>query len=320
MNMTKTQYLESFSWIIPLLISDLLIPIIGFLRKFRKKDKLKIDSGFIFFVLAVVVADCLVAYIVGAFSYVGLNDKAGCSYVMIWIVALSILFFTEIFFGFLWVKREPKAKIEISMSPNDYKELILNAEKGAKTIWLMPKRMHVMFKSDAFIDYLAVKRFGEGSEYIQAYKNEHIARKSALYQGLNNGLVIHELHNKGGLVLYIKKQSHSGVDNIEKGYFVEMLNEWKRILALYPNNYFVRLTDENLPLKYELINKKRMVMHESVGNASRDRFNAIFIEDTVMVDKISNDFSQIWERVDPAQRNNQYTIKFIDTVLLPLLK
>lgn len=317
--MTKTVYLEQLIWIIPMLIIDLIIPIITFIPKLRRKDEFKIDGDFIGFVITMVVADCLVAYIIGVFSYVKLNDNPIYRYGLIWIVTFVVLCIIEFFFCFLWVKQEPKAKIEISMSPNDYKELILNAEKGAKTIWLMPKRIHVMFKSDAFIDYLAVKRFGEGSEYIQAYKNEHIARKSALYQGLNDGLIIHELHNKDSLISYVKKQSHNGVDNIEKRYFVEMLNEWKRILASYPNNYFVRLTDENLPLKYELINKRRMVMHESVGGTSRDRLNAILIENAVIVEKISNDFLQIWERVDSAHRNNQYTIEFIDNVLLPLL-
>lgn len=317
--MTKSVYLEQLIWIIPMLIIDLIIPIIAFIPKLRKKDEFKIDGDFIGFIITMVVADGLVAYMIGIFSYVQLNDNPICPYGLIWIVTFVVLCIIEFILCFSWVKQEPKAKIEISMSPNDYKELILNAEKGAKTIWLMPKRIHVMFKSDAFIDYLAVKRFGEGSEYIHAYKNEHIARKSALYQGLNDGLIIHELHNKDSLISYVKKQSHNGVDNIEKSYFVDMLNEWKRILAAYPNNYFVRLTDENLPLKYELINKRRMVMHESVGSTSRDRLNAILIENAVIVEKISNDFSQIWERVDSAHRNNQYIIDFIDTVLLPLL-
>lgn len=317
--MTKSVYLEQLIWIIPMLIIDLIIPIIAFIPKLMKKDEFKIDGDFIGFIITMVVADGLVAYIIGIFSYVQLNDNSICPYGLIWIVTFVVLCIIEFILCCSWVKQEPKAKIEISMSPNDYKELILNAEKGAKTIWLMPKRIHVMFKSDAFIDYLAVKRFGEGSEYIHAYKNEHIARKSALYQGLNDGLIIHELHNKDSLISYVKKQSHNGVDNIEKSYFVDMLNEWKRILAAYPNNYFVRLTDENLPLKYELINKRRMVMHESVGSTSRDRLNAILIENAVIVEKISNDFSQIWERVDSAHRNNQYIIDFIDTVLLPLL-
>lgn len=121
------------------------------------------------------------------------------------------------------------------------------------------------------------------------------------------------------LISYISKQAHNGVDNIEKEYFIEMLNEWKRILLQYPNSYFVRLTDENLPLKYELINRRKMVMHESIGSDSRDRLNAILIENSIIVKKISNDFSQIWERIESANRDNQYTINFIDTVLLPIL-
>jgi hypothetical protein len=225
----------------------------------------------------------------------------------------------EVIIGYLWIRREPKALINISMSPNDYKGLILSAEKGARIICILPKRIHVMFKTPAFIRYTAERRFGVGSEYIQAYEDEHTERKAALYQGLNNGLVIREMHNKKDLISYVNRRTHHDVKNIEKNHFIDMLNEWKRVLTQYPNNYHVRLTDENIPLKYELIDNKKMVMHESVGSNSRDRLNAIMIESPTVVSKISNDFSQVWERVSQETRSNTSIINFIDTVLLPLL-
>lgn len=194
--MTKVVYLEQFVWIIPMLIIDLIVPVIKFIPNLRKKAEFKIDGDFIGFVITMLLANCFVAYIIGVLGYVSFNEEQIHPYGLIWIVSFVVLCSIEFFIYLSWINQEAKARIEISMSPNDYKELILNAEKGAKTIWLMPKRMHVMFKSEAFIHYLAVKRFGTGSEYIQAYEDEHIARKSALYQGLNNGLVIHELHNK----------------------------------------------------------------------------------------------------------------------------
>lgn len=317
--MSINDYLQQLFAIILALAFNIILPIIGFIPKLKKRDKFKMDGIFIGFLVTTLFANCLVAYLIGILGYVNFNDKPVRSYVWIWIISFFILCSIEILLYLLWMKQKEKATIEISMSPNDYKELILNAEKEADTIWLMPKRIHVMFKSEAFIHYLAVKRFGVGSEYIKAYEDEHIERKLALYRGLNNGLVIHELHNKDNLIAYIKKQTHSGVDNIEKKYFIEMLNEWKRILELYPDNYFVRLTDENLPLKYELINEKRMVMHESIGGNSRDRFNAILIESPIIVKRVSNDFSQIWERIDSTHTDNQYMIEFIDTELLPLL-
>lgn len=317
--MLKDVYFEQLIWVIPMLLIDLIVPIVTFIPKLRKKDDFKLDGDFIGFVITMLVANGLVSYIIGIFGYVRLDDSPIRSYSFIWIIAFLLLVVAEGVIYYLWIKRETKASIEISMSPNDYKELILSAEKGAKVIWFMPKRIHVMFKSQAFIHYLAERRFGIGSEYIQAYEDEHIDRKAELYRGLNNGMIIHELHNKNDLISYIKKKSHHGVENIEKQYFIEMLTEWKRVLRQFPSNYCARLTDENILLKYELIDKKTMVIHESVGSDGRDRLNAILIENPVIVRKISNDFSQVWERVPPNDRNNQSVIDFIDSVLLPLL-
>ncbi len=319
--MTKDVYFGHLTWIIPTLIIDLIIPIFGFIPRLKKKNEFKADGDFIGFIITMVVANSFFSYIIGTIAYIKVEfeDESISPYGHIWIIAFFILCVIEGVLYYLYTKHEEKATIEISMSPKDYKELILAAENGAKNIWFMPKRIHVMFKSQAFIRYLAEKRFGIGSEYIQDYENEHIARKAALYQGLNNGMIIHELHNKNDLILYVKEKTHNGVNNIEKEYFIEMLNEWKRIMQLFPTSYCVRLTDEYIPLKYEIIDGKKMVMHESVGSDSRDRLNAIFMENPIIVKKISNDFLQVWERVNQNYRSNQSVIDFIDNELLPLL-
>lgn len=317
--MPKDVYLEQFIWVIPTLLIDLIIPIVAFVPKLRKRDDFRLDGDFIGFVITMLVANGLLSYLIGILGYVKLDNLPIHSYHFIWVVSFVSLILIEGGVYFLWIKGETKAAIKISMSPNDYKELILCAEKDAKVIWLLPKRIHVMFKSQAFIHYLAERRFGVGSEYIQTYEDEHISRKAELYRGLNNGMIIHELHNKNELISYIKGKAHHGVDNIEKEYFVEMLIEWKRVLGQQNFKYYVRLTDENIPLKYEVIDKKVMVMHESVGSDSRDRLNAILIESPIIVKKLSNDFLQIWERVPTNYRNNQSIIDFIDSELLPLL-
>lgn len=317
--MLKDAYLENLVWIIPMLIVDLVVPMVAFIPKLRKKDEFKLDGDFWGFVITLVIANCFMSYIIGTLGYIKLEDNPVRSYGLIWSVSFALLAAVEGFVYYLWMKQETKASIKISMSPNDYKELILDAERDARTIWLMPKRIHVMFKTQAFIHYLAEKRFGVGSEYIQAYEDEHIDRKAALYRSLNNGMVMHELHNKNDLISYIKKKTHPGVDNIEKQHFIDMFNEWKRVLNQFPSSYCVRLTEENIPLKYELIDNKKMVIHESVGSDSRDRLNAIMIENQTIVKRISNDFLQIWERVPANHRNNSSVVDYIDTILLPLL-
>ena len=320
--MTKSTYLQQLVWIIPMLIVDLIFPIIEFVSKQRNKEKIKFDGRTIVFIITIIIFDCLVSFLIGTVSFldIKMENNPLISYKSIWVISFILICIIEIIIYYVYTKRKPKVSMKVSMSPNDYKELILDAEKGAKTIWLLPKRIHVMFKSPAFIHYLAEKRFGVGSTYIRAYENEHTVRKASLYEGLNNGLVIFELHNKKELIKYISKKSHNGIENIEISFFIEMLNEWKRVLEQYPNNYFVRLTDENIPLKYELIDNRKMVMHESVGENSKDRLNAILIENPAIIKTISDDFLQIWERVSGDYRDNMKIIEFIDEVLLPKLK
>jgi len=319
--MLRDVYLGNLLWIVPLLLATLLVPIIKFIPSMRKKGKVRFDADFVGFLIFLILANVAISYIVGIFAYVrvALESTPVRSYMHIWIITFISLSALQVIAYFLWRKQEQKALISVSMSPNDYKNLILSAEKGARLICILPKRIHVMFKTPALIRYTAERRFGTGSEYIQAYEDEHTERKAALYQGLNSGLIIREMHNRKALISYVQQRAHHDVENIEKVHFIDMLNEWKRVLAQYSSNYFVRLTDENLPLKYELIDNKKMVMHESVGSNSRDRLNAIMIESTGIVSTIANDFSQVWERVPQNQRSNVAMIEFIDNVLLPLL-
>lgn len=320
--MTCSDYLEFFPEFILTIILDIAIQLIYYFAKLRKQDTFKINTDFIVFIILCIVLNGLLSYIFGVIAYfdIDINDTPVFPYEIIWIIIFLVLCLCEgVVFIRMWMQKKRKTLVEISMTPKDYKELILDAEKDAKTIWLMPKRIHVMFKSEEFINYLAEKRFGVGSEYIKAYVEEHIERKAALYKGLFNGLVIHELHNKKDLISYIRKKSHHGVRNIEDKYFINMLEEWKRILEKYPNNYCVRLTNENIPLKYELIDNKKMVIHESVGTNSKDRLNAIFIENPNVVQKVSSDFLQVWERIPSSERSNKAVIAFIDNYLLPLL-
>lgn len=313
----KNNYFSQLTWIVPMLFFDILIPLI---KKDIKPDRNKKLNGiFIVFLVITTTGTACISYIIGLLSFLKEGYTSEQLFICISIASFIVLTIIEICVFFIWKRETSKSIIKISMSPNDYKILILNAEKDAKSIWLMPKRMHVMFKSQAFIQYIAEKRFGPGSEYINAYVEEHISRQAELYKSLQRGMIIHELHNKGDLIAYIKKRNHVGIENIEKKYFIEMLNEWKRVLTTYSHNYHVRLTDEVLPLKYELIDNHIMVIHESVGNNSKGRLNSIMIENPSIVSDISSDFSQIWESVLPESRNNESVVKFIDDVLLPLL-
>ncbi len=317
--MLLSEYLSSIGPLLITLLIDVAIPTILWITTFRTQTRLKLGAPLITAIITILVGNGLLAYICRFISFISIENESQQNPVVISIVAFLTLTALEGIAFFLIRKYSSKALIKISMSPNDYKELILAAERNAKIIKLMPKRIHVMFKSPEFITFLAEQRFGPGSEYIQPYIDEHISRSSALLQALGHDLKMYEIHNKNELISYVQKRGHHGVSSIEKKHIIHMINEWKRIIGQYPDNYFVRLTEETIPLKYELIDDKKLVMHESVGTYSRDRFNAIFIE-SPSITQISDDFAQIWERVPANERSRENIIKWIDDNLLTVLQ
>ena len=321
--MDKDIYLKQLSWIIPIFVANIVIPIVAFLSNNGKKHKLKKDAYFWGFMFSIILGNVFLAYFIGFFAYINVQFESTIqhSFLAIWFVSFFVISTIEGMCYYFVIKNKDKVTITVSMSPNDYKNLILNAEKEAKTIWLMPKRITVMFKSDAMIKAIAKNRFGgEGSAYYQSYVIEHIERKNSFYTSLlNKGLVVYELHSEDELIEYVKSKSHIGADGIDKKHFIDMINEWKRFMIEYPSNYYVRLTRKKIPIKYEIIDDKKLIIHESVGDESRGRLNAIMVESKSVVGKIRNDFSNLWEHTPSDKRQNEDVIKFIDDVLLPIL-
>lgn len=203
-------------------------------------------------------------------------------------------------------------KILVSMSPSDYKKFILEVEKDSKEILLLSKRLSVMFKSEEMIREMAQKRFGEGSPHIMAYKNEHMQRKTSFYKALDDGCKIYEIHNKTELEDYLFSRKHIGIGQMDYKYILQMLESWKQAMQNYPESYFVALTEETIPIKYELINKEWMVIHESVGARSDQRMNALFVYSKEAVEEIRKDFFSVWERTDNNYRDRLRIIAWID--------
>lgn len=200
----------------------------------------------------------------------------------------------------------------VSMSPSDYKELILEVEKDSKEILLLSKRLTVMFKSEEMIREMAKRRFGEGSPHIAIYKDEHMQRKAAFYRALDDGCKIYEIHNKTELENYLFSRKHIGIGQVNCKFILQMLESWKQALQNYPENYFVALTEETIAIKYELVNREWMVIHESVGAQSDQRMNALFINSKKVSEEIRKDFFTIWERTDNKFREKTYIINWID--------
>lgn len=202
-------------------------------------------------------------------------------------------------------------KLKICMSPKDYKESIIKAEENAKEILLLPKRLTVMFKSQEMIEDMAQKRFGEGSPHIQEYVNEHMSRKVSFIQALNDGCKVYEIHNITELETYLNERKHVGIEKIDCKYIIGMLEEWKNVMLKY-ENYYVALTKESVPIKYELVNEEKLILHESTGVHSDGRMNALFITSKTALRNVKKDFFAIWERTDNKFKNTDYIVNWIN--------
>lgn len=211
-----------------------------------------------------------------------------------------------------------ESDVKLSMSPQDYKDIILEMEKDAKEIQLLSKRLTVMFKSEEMIHEMARKRFGDGSSHIEAYIDEHTRRKYSFFSALDSGCKIHEIHNKVELEKYLKERSHVGIGQMGYAHVLQMVENWKKAMSDYPNQYFVALTEESIPFKYELVNGEWMVIHESVGAQSNQRMNALFINSEEIVNQIRKDFFAIWDRTNREDRDRNSISAWIDKIIREL--
>ena len=223
------------------------------------------------------------------------------------------------------------ANVKVSLDPVGYLEMVFLTEGNATHIKTMPKRIHVMFKSEEFIELIARHRYGTHGEGYQPYIEFHKKRKRIIDEGLKQGMVIEELHYIDSLIDYCKKRRHNGVDiSLDPKYFRDMLRRWKMLLIAQKRapekcKYYVRLTDKDIFLKYEIIDNDTVLIHEPVGNRSKTRLNALMIQGNDVTKEVERDFRERWEHQCIDERNridyrdNESVITFIDTILFPIV-
>jgi hypothetical protein len=208
----------------------------------------------------------------------------------------------------------------VAMSPSDYKKMILTAEANASELLFLPKRLSALFKPDSMIRAIAALRHAPGSEFFSSYISEHEARKASFHRALDRGTTVKMIYRKEDLIQYFKQRKHLGVDNdMEISDLKAMIDEWKTLYRLYPGNFFVGLTEVTIAMKYEVIDRSRVVFHESAGSKSRDRLTAICIESKIVAEKVARDFETIWDDIPIEFKSTENVNEWIDTTLLPIL-
>lgn len=204
--------------------------------------------------------------------------------------------------------------IRAAASPAEYKEMILPLESRARRIDRLPKRIFVVFKSEAVVHAIAEQRYGVGSTHIEHYVEEHKERASKFYEALGRGMVCREIYNKSELIAYVRGRKHGRRVTLTRPQMEETLMRWSAVVGSQ-KNYMVGLTDTPLPFKYELVDGTHFVMHEAIGQNDEGRMNAFCVTGTEFCKKPLNDFEIIWNSIPKASRKPSNVAKWIETDL-----
>lgn len=312
---TSEDYVAQLSWIIPLMLATSIsglvsVPTIRHSIPFRYFQVPAVTFG-----LSCIIVNACVAFLFGGILFGSHPFVASAIFTFLALTGIEYAFVD------MWIqKMRPHGGVKVAMSPADYKTLVLDAEERAQELLFLPKRMSVMFKPQEMIEAIAASRHDPGSESYRSYIEEHVLRRGSFQAALARGAHVRMIYNKLDLISYFQNREHIDVaTGLSVGFFREMLVEWKRLQRVYPQTFFVGLTDAAIALRYELIDGVKIVVHESAGSKSKSRLNALFIEDVEVGRKVREDFETIWDQIDHCDKTAGSVSAWIDAKLLPIL-
>lgn len=207
-----------------------------------------------------------------------------------------------------------QASVVVCTSAIHYSRLIVALEHGASRIDRIPKRLSVLFKSEAAVEEIAEQRFGPGSSQVDAYVQEHRERKSQFFEQLDNGLRCREIYSKKELQAYLRSGTHGQTVKLERTHLLANVKSWLDCLTNY-SGYLVALTDETVPFKYQVVNGTTVILHEAVSGNDRDRLNAMCITSVPAGREFLADFDRIWDRTDSEFRKAENIVKWVHQLI-----
>lgn len=210
-------------------------------------------------------------------------------------------------------------EVAVTSSPREYKDRILGVESDASTIDRIPKRVSVVFKDEQTVIEIAEQRFGEGSASIEHYVTEHRLRREQFLDALADGrLRCREIYNKAELLAYVSSRKHGKSVDLSPSAMARTIKDWIDAIEGH-RHYFVGLTEDPLPFKYQIVNAVTVSMHEAIGTADSHRLNGLLITSAAVAQNFQQDFEVIWDRIAPADRTRANVVEWLRTTLLPEL-
>jgi hypothetical protein len=213
----------------------------------------------------------------------------------------------------------PADHVAVCSSSADFARVILSVEREATRVDRMTKRVSAIFKDPDAVEAIASERFGPGSTQASAYRDEHSERHRLFIERLaQRHLMCREIYQRQELLAYARTRVH-GIDIVlDKHILRRTIETWASCIEKY-EGYHVALTEDPIPLKYQIFNGKTVVLHEAAGSLDGQRLNAIVIEGEAALSAFQADFDNVWDRIPVPLRSKQPIIEFIENELLPLL-
>jgi hypothetical protein len=208
--------------------------------------------------------------------------------------------------------------VKTTFSSGDYHKLVVKAEQVAKDLCYIQFRVAPYFLSTEAIRHMAKLRFGEGNDDGDKYVEAQDARQKAFFRLMSSGARIREIYARDRLIQYVMTGTHqTNLWPLPPAMIIQLLNNWRRAVISNPN-YFVAISDENVPFKYHVIDRHKVVIHEPIGRGDKNRLNALIIDDSRTAEMVAKDFEYVWSLVDTRWRDREHVGQWIEEFLIPL--
>ncbi len=199
-----------------------------------------------------------------------------------------------------------------------YKTAINEAEGNAEELLYIQHRIAPYFKRNTAIEFIASARFGAGSADYKNYVEEHLGRRQEFYKFLANGGAYREIFPRKQLLKYVSSGTHA--DNkwpLPADEIVALLTGWRETLLRYPN-FKSAISDDSIPIKYHIIDRNLVILHEPVGKGDVYRLNSVFINCEKTNRNFRDDFEIIWSLTDEKWRDAAFLSDWIEAELIPM--
>ncbi|MEU8631410.1 hypothetical protein AB0C38_04515 [Amycolatopsis sp. NPDC048633] len=201
---------------------------------------------------------------------------------------------------------------------SEYRSAIADLEATAHEFSFIQHRIAPYFKTDGGIDDVALIRYGEGSPDADGYRHSQTSRKKSFAAHLAAGNKLREIYPRDKITLYARTGALAPkMWPMKPSEVVASLVNWKHALENF-DSYFVGIADVKIPLKYHIIDREVVILHEPIGRGESHRLNSIFIYGSESARPFVDDFELLWSLIPSEWRSTVQVASWIESELIPL--